>query len=94
VEAKDHHRWAIEPLPSLRHAISRSATCGPAASAYDVPSRGRLRVAAPKNSLDEENWGMLSASWDSIRLFVHVLAATIWVGGQITLAAPSPAGPG
>ena len=33
---------------------------------------------------------MLSVSWDTIRLFLHVLAATIWVGGQITLAALVP----
>jgi uncharacterized membrane protein len=30
---------------------------------------------------------MLSVNWDTIRLFLHVLAATVWVGGQITLAA-------
>ncbi|HEY6531495.1 MAG TPA: hypothetical protein VIY72_04275 [Acidimicrobiales bacterium] len=28
---------------------------------------------------------MLSVSWTTIRLFLHVLAATVWVGGQITL---------
>jgi putative copper export protein len=28
---------------------------------------------------------------DTIRLFLHVLAATVWVGGQITLAALVPA---
>jgi putative copper export protein len=33
---------------------------------------------------------MLSVTWDMIRLFLHVLAATIWVGGQITLAALVP----
>jgi putative copper export protein len=33
---------------------------------------------------------MLTVSWDTIRLFLHVLAATIWVGGQITLAALVP----
>ena len=33
---------------------------------------------------------MVSVSWDTIRLFLHVLAATIWVGGQITLAALVP----
>lgn len=27
---------------------------------------------------------------DSVRLFLHVLAATIWVGGQLTLAALVP----
>jgi putative copper export protein len=34
---------------------------------------------------------MLSVSWDTIRLFLHVLAATVWVGGQLTLAALVPA---
>ena len=29
---------------------------------------------------------MLSVTWDTVRLFLHVLAATIWVGGQLTLA--------
>ena len=33
---------------------------------------------------------MLSVNWDTIRLFLHVLAATIWVGGQVTLAALVP----
>jgi putative copper export protein len=33
---------------------------------------------------------VLSVSWDTIRLFLHVLAATIWVGGQITLAVLVP----
>jgi putative copper export protein len=29
---------------------------------------------------------VLSPSSDTIRLFLHVLAATVWVGGQVTLA--------
>jgi putative copper export protein len=29
---------------------------------------------------------VLSVSWDTVRLFLHVLAATVWVGGQLTLA--------
>jgi putative copper export protein len=33
---------------------------------------------------------LLSVSWDTIRLFLHVLAATVWVGGQLTLAAVVP----
>ena len=33
---------------------------------------------------------MLAVSWDTVRLFLHVLAATIWVGGQPTLAALVP----
>ena len=33
---------------------------------------------------------MLSVHLDTIRLFLHVLAATIWVGGQLTLAGLVP----
>jgi putative copper export protein len=33
---------------------------------------------------------MLPVSWDTIRLFLHVTAATIWVGGQLTLAGLVP----
>jgi len=33
---------------------------------------------------------MLPVSWDTIRLFLHVLAATVWVGGQLTLAVLVP----
>ena len=33
---------------------------------------------------------MLSVDWGTVRLFLHVLAATIWVGGQLTLAAIVP----
>jgi putative copper export protein len=33
---------------------------------------------------------VLSPSLDTVRVFVHVLAATIWVGGQLTLAALVP----
>jgi len=34
---------------------------------------------------------VIGVGWDSVRLFLHVLAATIWVGGQLTLAALVPA---
>jgi putative copper export protein len=36
------------------------------------------------------NGQMLAPAVDSVRLFLHVLAATIWVGGQLTLAALVP----
>jgi putative copper export protein len=44
-----------------------------------------VRPAGP-----EARRAMLAVSWDTIRLFLHVLAATVWVGGQITLAALVP----
>lgn len=34
---------------------------------------------------------MLTPNLETLRLFLHVLSATIWVGGQITLAALVPA---
>ena len=34
---------------------------------------------------------MLPTDLETVRLFLHVLAATVWVGGQITLAALVPA---
>lgn len=33
---------------------------------------------------------MLSADLDTVRAFIHVLAATVWVGGQLTLAGLVP----
>ena len=33
---------------------------------------------------------MIAPSWDTLRLFLHLLAATVWVGGQLTLAALVP----
>jgi len=34
---------------------------------------------------------MTAVNVETLRLFLHVLAATVWVGGQITLAALVPA---
>ena len=34
--------------------------------------------------------GVLPVSVETIRLFLHVLAATVWVGGQLTLAGLVP----
>ncbi len=33
---------------------------------------------------------MLPIGWPTIRVFLHVLAATVWVGGQLTLAGLVP----
>jgi putative copper export protein len=33
---------------------------------------------------------MLPITWDTVRIFIHVIAATVWVGGQLTLAALVP----
>ena len=33
---------------------------------------------------------MLASAIDSIRIFLHIIGATIWVGGQLTLAALVP----
>jgi putative copper export protein len=36
--------------------------------------------------LPREGGALLPVGWDTVRLFLHVLAATVWVGGQLTLA--------
>lgn len=33
---------------------------------------------------------MLSPTWTTVRLFLHVVGATVWVGGQIVLAGLVP----
>ena len=33
---------------------------------------------------------MIGVDWDTVRLFLHVLAATLWVGGQLVLASLVP----
>ena len=33
---------------------------------------------------------MLPFTWETLRLFLHIVAATIWVGGQLTLGALVP----
>lgn len=33
---------------------------------------------------------MLPVTWDAVRVFIHVSAATVWVGGQLTLAGLVP----
>jgi len=51
-----------------------------------TPGRGK----AARGAGAREEGKMLPISWDTIRLFLHVLAATIWVGGQLVLAALVP----
>jgi len=33
---------------------------------------------------------VLPVTWTTVRLYIHVLAATVWVGGQLTLAGLVP----
>jgi putative copper export protein len=33
---------------------------------------------------------LIPVTWDAVRVFLHVIAATIWVGGQLTLAGLVP----
>lgn len=51
-----------------------------------VPRPPRVEGPEPSGMLA----GVLSVEWGTIRLFLHVLAATVWVGGQLTLAALVP----
>lgn len=49
------------------------------------------RLAGPPLRRGVTLYGVKSVDLETVRLFLHVLAATIWVGGQITLAALVPA---
>ena len=45
---------------------------------------------ATAQSYSETMDAVLPATLDAVRLFLHVLAATVWVGGQLVLAALVP----
>jgi putative copper export protein len=40
---------------------------------------------------DRQDGVVIPVTWESVRVSVHVLAATVWLGGQIVLAALVPA---
>jgi putative copper export protein len=48
------------------------------------------RSFAPEFVSAGHNRSVLPVTWDTVRLFIHVTAATIWVGGQLTLAGLVP----
>jgi putative copper export protein len=50
---------------------------------------GQSAAVAPRQR--QEVVAVLAVNWDTVRLFLHLLAATVWVGGQLTLAALVPA---
>jgi putative copper export protein len=52
-------------------------------------SRG-YRNDSGRNPLQEDH-PVLTVNLDAVRLFLHVLGATVWVGGQLVLAALVPA---
>jgi putative copper export protein len=51
---------------------------------------GRLVPRHLRRQATSKTRGVLSVTSDHVRLFLHVLAATIWVGGQFTLAGLLP----
>src|SRR4051794_37140730 len=63
-----------------------SATCVNSGLPDDVARRAVSGLVGRGSHPDR----MLSVALDTIRLFVHVLAATVWVGGQLTLAGLVP----
>lgn len=48
------------------------------------------RRYAPGRGHEPYRRGMLAVSWEDLRLFLHVLAATVWVGGQLVLVGLLP----
>jgi putative copper export protein len=49
-----------------------------------------LGAPDPAGSSDEEAERVLEIGVDEVRVFLHLLAAAVWVGGQIVLAALVP----
>jgi len=69
-----------------RPSGERLARCTPT-----PPRRTRPRQSAPSLVRTRRSrHRMLPFTWETLRLFLHILAATIWVGGQLTLAALVP----
>ncbi len=60
----------------------------PAPAPHQVRTVGNL--LPDRNDRRDLNHGVLAVSWDTIRVFIHVLAASVWVGGQLTLAGLVP----
>src|ERR1035438_1686722 len=73
--------------PSARHPTRSRA---PWRSPRSASPTGR--GASPMGSLDHAAQLTLAPGWDSVRLFLHVLAATIWVGGQFVMLGLLPTG--
>jgi hypothetical protein len=65
------------------------AHAAPLPPGQDLAAPGGVRFGRQCRARDQGR-AMLAVSWDTIRLFLHVLAATVWVGGQIVLAALVP----
>src|SRR5262249_9805079 len=72
---RHHVHHDVRPADDLRPRTGLDRPCPP--------------VTPPVRGQDVRSM-MLAVSWDTIRVFLHVLAATVWVGGQITLAALVP----
>ena len=80
------------------HARVSGAAQGAAGMLYADPfRRTRPRQSAPPLVRTRRSrHRMLPFTWETLRLFLHILAATIWVGGQADprRARPDPAGDG
>jgi hypothetical protein len=82
-------------VEELEAALAQSS--GLAASLpIEVTDEGRRDAAwvtAPEEGIPsrvQHDGGVLPVHLHTVRLFVHVLAATVWVGGQLTLAGLVP----
>jgi len=55
-----------------------------------VPSDPTDRAFGPDSGRPDRHDDVLTPGLDDLRLFLHVLAATVWVGGQLVLAGLVP----
>jgi Copper resistance protein D len=54
------------------------------------PPTLRSRATVTRGLTPDPEHRVLPVSWTTIRIFLHVLGATVWVGGQLTLAGLVP----
>jgi putative copper export protein len=83
------HVAPVGPDPRLQQVLT--VTAGRARGGWPPPARWQaVNAGTGGRSPAGHTVGMLAVGWGTFRLFLHVLAATVWVGGQLTLAALVP----
>ena len=80
------HTFTFRPAPTPTETPTETETEA-ATGAERPPTTGAAPVT---RSSDGEGSGLLPITLDAVRTFLHVLAATVWVGGQLTLAGLVP----
>src|SRR4051794_16007602 len=81
--SEDRRTWRAASRRTFRCTSGSASSCVRRSACPTAPTCGRC--GGPEDDC------VKTLDWETIRLFLHVLAATVWGGGQITLAALGPA---